>query len=154
MKRAIFGTKDGVGTVLVDGPPAVVHDRGPGASMYDMWAAAGPASFSIEDITATIGPGLNVGPGGVMFRVVEMPPTAPDAEPGSGMHRTPTVDYGIVLSGRITVAMEDGSRASLEPGDCFVQIGGIHAWRNPGPDSCVIAFWCIGVPTPQQDTSA
>jgi len=148
MRRAIFGVKDGVGTVIVDGPPAAVHDRGPGASMFDMWAARGPADFAIEDITASVGPGLDVGPGGVVFRIVEMPPTAPDAEPGSGMHRTLTVDYGVLLSGSITVVMEDGSSTDLERGDCFVQIGGRHAWRNHGPDSCVIAFWCVGVPKP------
>jgi mannose-6-phosphate isomerase-like protein (cupin superfamily) len=146
MKRAIFGVKDGLGTVLIDGPPATVHDRGPGASMYDIWAARGPQpTFAVDDITATIGPGLDVGPGGVIFRIAEMPPRSPDAPPGSGMHRTWTVDYGVVLSGRITVVMEDGTSASLDPGDCLVQIGGKHEWYNEGPESCVIAFWCAGV---------
>lgn len=151
MKRAIFGTRDGVGTVVIDGPPAAVHDRGPGASMYDMWAARGPATFNTEDITASIGPGLDVGPGGVMFRVVEMPPRSPDTEIGAGMHRTLTVDYGVLLSGAITVFMEDGTSASLEAGDCFVQLGGRHEWHNPGPDPCVIAFWCVGVPKPDTE---
>jgi hypothetical protein len=141
VKRAIFGVKDGVGTVLIDGPAAVVHDRGPGSSMHDMWAARGPMpTFSVEDIIASTGPGLDVGPGGVIFRMVEMPPTPLDSELGSGMHRTWTVDYGVVVSGHVALRMEDGTEASLEAGDCFVQLGGKHEWRNPGPDSCVIAF--------------
>jgi mannose-6-phosphate isomerase-like protein (cupin superfamily) len=145
VKRAIFGVRDRTGTVLLEGPP-VAYERPGATSTYDVWAAApGMPVLDVEDITASVNGTMDLGPGGSVFRVASIPPTPADAEPGSGMHRTRTIDYGVVLSGRITVRMEDGSSSSLEPGDCFVQIGARHEWRNPGPDACTIAFFVVGV---------
>jgi hypothetical protein len=46
------------------------------------------------------------------------------AEPGSGfdMHQTPTIDFLVVVSGRMELLMDEGS-AKLGPGDCVVQRG-------------------------------
>ena len=46
-----------------------------------------------------------------------------------GMHTTATIDYGIVLSGNITLELDEGSR-KLGPGDIVVQRATAHAWRS------------------------
>lgn len=63
---------------------------------------------------------------------------------GSGMHTTPTVDYGIVLTGRIWLELDEGEKKLLQEGDCVIQNGTRHAWRNPFPEPCFMAFVMIG----------
>ena len=45
------------------------------------------------------------------------------------MHRTESIDYGIVLEGQIVLLLDD-SEVVLEQGDMVVQRGTIHAWTN------------------------
>ncbi|MEQ8659281.1 MAG: cupin domain-containing protein, partial [Gammaproteobacteria bacterium] len=52
----------------------------------------------------------------------------PDAP---GMHRSATVDLLYVISGRIVLALDDGSRTELRAGNVAVQSGTMHAWHNP-----------------------
>ena len=47
------------------------------------------------------------------------------------MHRTESVDYGIVVFGEIVLVLDDGSRTHLQAGDVVVQRGTDHAWENP-----------------------
>jgi mannose-6-phosphate isomerase-like protein (cupin superfamily) len=49
-----------------------------------------------------------------------------DAE---GWHTTPTVDYVLILNGTISLAL-DTREVELHAGDCVVQQGTRHAWRN------------------------
>lgn len=49
-----------------------------------------------------------------------------------GFHTTPTVDYGVVLSGTPALELDGGRFASLSPGDVIVQNGTRHTWRKPG----------------------
>lgn len=62
-----------------------------------------------------------------------------DASPGStsGMHRTNSLDYGIVIAGQMELELDDGSVTLLGPGDIVVQRGTIHSWRNPSQTE-----WC------------
>lgn len=46
------------------------------------------------------------------------------------MHRTESVDYGIVIEGEITLILDDGSETHLQAGDVVVQRGTDHAWEN------------------------
>ncbi len=62
-----------------------------------------------------------------------------DPARGAGMHATATIDFGVVVSGRVILQLEDG-QAELGPGDCVVQRGTWHAWRNPWEEPCVLAF--------------
>ena len=55
------------------------------------------------------------------------------------MHRTETIDYAIVLSGEITMLLDD-SEVLLKAGDVLVQVGTNHAWSNRSHKPCVIAF--------------
>lgn len=49
------------------------------------------------------------------------------------MHRTESVDYGIVVFGEITLILDDGSETHLKAGDVVVQRGTDHAWENRSP---------------------
>ncbi len=56
------------------------------------------------------------------------------------MHRTDTVDIGFVLSGEVIVELEGGEEQAMTPGDVYIQHGAMHAWRNDGAESAVVAF--------------
>jgi len=45
------------------------------------------------------------------------------------MHKSETLDYGILLSGERILVLDDGEYV-LNPGDTVVQIGSWHAWSN------------------------
>jgi mannose-6-phosphate isomerase-like protein (cupin superfamily) len=61
-----------------------------------------------------------------------------------GMHTTNTVDYNIVLSGEIWMEVDDGVEVHLKTGDCLIQNGTRHAWRNKSSENCVMASVLIG----------
>ncbi len=61
-----------------------------------------------------------------------------------GVHSSDTIDYGIVISGRLWLEMTDGTELVLEPGDCVIQNGARHTWRNRDDEPCQIAFIMIG----------
>jgi mannose-6-phosphate isomerase-like protein (cupin superfamily) len=106
-------------------------------------------------------------PGGLRFNIYTVPPqgTGPAAErtadsereleralPGpsrymetsqDGMHRTPTLDLICVLSGEIWLELDDGE-THLRQGDCVVQTGTRHAWRNRGDTPCSMAIVLVG----------
>jgi mannose-6-phosphate isomerase-like protein (cupin superfamily) len=58
------------------------------------------------------------------------------------MHRTETIDYAIVLSGEITMVLDDVD-VTLRAGDVAVQCGTNHAWSNRSNAPCVVAFVLI-----------
>ncbi|MGH9172141.1 MAG: cupin domain-containing protein [Acidimicrobiales bacterium] len=64
------------------------------------------------------------------------------AEPG--MHTTATIDYGIVVSGRATLELDDGAKIDLDPGDTYIQNGTRHRWSNKGEVPAVIAIAIVG----------
>ena len=74
---------------------------------------------------------------------------APDAamhhgegSPHPFMHRTETLDYGIVLEGEITLIL-DGGETLLKAGDVAVQRGTSHAWANRSGKMARMAFILI-----------
>ena len=64
--------------------------------------------------------------GGTVCRIVDF---GPEGTPM--MHRTQSLDYGIVLEGTVEMELDDGSVTLLKRGDIAVQRGTNHAWRNP-----------------------
>jgi quercetin dioxygenase-like cupin family protein len=68
------------------------------------------------------------------FRVVELPPGS-----RREMHRTDTVDYGIVLAGEVYLLLEQGETL-LQTGDVVVQRGTTHAWHNRSGRVARMAF--------------
>ncbi len=51
------------------------------------------------------------------------------------MHRTETVDYAVILSGEITMILDDQD-VHLKAGDVVVHCGTNHAWSNRSGDIC------------------
>ena len=56
------------------------------------------------------------------------------------MHRTETIDYGIVLEGELWLMLDDGSETRLGPGDVVVQRGTDHAWENRSEQVVRVVF--------------
>lgn len=48
----------------------------------------------------------------------------------SPMHRTTSLDYGVVLEGEIELILDGGEKRVMRRGDTCVQRGTNHAWRN------------------------
>jgi len=110
-------------------------------------------------------------PGGGHFRVVQarprradydpaqdteaVPPHPPQLRPGargtwdrggnnaysSAMHKTETVDYGIVMAGERGLILDDRELV-MKPGDIVIQVGAWHQWTMP--QGAMMAFDMIG----------
>ena len=61
-----------------------------------------------------------------------------------GMHTTDTVDYVIVVAGEVWLELDDGQEVLVKAGDCVIQNGTRHAWRNRADVPCVMAAVMIG----------
>jgi len=60
----------------------------------------------------------------------------------SPVHKSATVDYGILLEGERVLLLDDGERV-MKPGDVVVQLGNWHGWINPRSGS-LMAFVMMG----------
>ncbi len=60
----------------------------------------------------------------------------------SPVHKSATVDYGILLEGERVLLLDDGERV-MKPGDVVVQLGNWHGWTNPRSAS-LMAFVMMG----------
>jgi quercetin dioxygenase-like cupin family protein len=112
--------------VLSDAPTPKSLDIGT-AAFHEIWITdAMPVPIAAEEPETTDRP-VRVPPpaDGVMVRFTEM---APGAE--SPMHRTATVDVGVVLEGETWLLLDDGSETRVGPGDAVVQRGTMHQWVN------------------------
>ena len=69
-------------------------------------------------------PGITI-PGGTVLRLVDVLPGAL-----SPMHRTVSLDYGVVLEGEVELVLDSGEVRLLKRGDIAIQRGTNHAWRN------------------------
>ncbi len=85
--------------------------------------------------------GLTINKGGSVIRIVDMLPGKQ-----SPMHRTNSIDYGIVLKGEIELEMDDGARCTVHEGGVVIQRGTNHLWRNTSGQPCRIAFVLIEAP--------
>ncbi|CEJ62754.1 hypothetical protein PMG11_11245 [Penicillium brasilianum] len=69
-------------------------------------------------------PGLTISTGSVC-RVVDIGPDVTSA-----MHRTVSIDYGVVLEGEVELILDSGETRRLSRGDIAIQRGTNHAWKN------------------------
>lgn len=58
------------------------------------------------------------------------------------MHRTETIDYGIVLEGELVLIVDEGE-TTVRAGDIVIQRGTNHGWANRSGKNCRIAFILI-----------
>ncbi|KAJ5714427.1 uncharacterized protein N7483_011608 [Penicillium malachiteum] len=69
-------------------------------------------------------PGLVVSSGSVC-RIVDIGPGF-----SCPMHRTVSLDYGVVLEGEIELILDSGETRLMKRGDVSIQRGTSHAWKN------------------------
>ena len=103
-----------------------------------IWTTEG---FPVDNTSPEDGGRRDVGitmPGGTVFRIGEIAPGG-----RSPMHRTNSVDYGIVLDGELDMELDDGEVVHLQAGDVVVQRGTNHAWINKSDRPCRMAWILI-----------
>ena len=165
--RVVAGTADGVSRVSRDDlvRPVTVSAL-PGYAWHRLWSLddspTDPPSAEVEGPLAHFPP-----PGGIRFNLYTVPPQQSHASgplsaeaereleellPGrtaymesdqSGMHRTPSVDLICVLSGEIWLELE-AEEVHLREGDCVVQNGTRHPWRNKCDRPCTMVIVLVG----------
>ena len=172
-RRVVTGhDASGKAVVLSDSIATNVKTRpASGTSSTLLWLTdSAPAVLSDGDDPAAREIGITPPPTGSILRIVEYPPESARAAssdqlvrerqeeraPGlqrkpshrhSGMHRTESIDYAIVLSGEIDMLLDE-SEVHLKAGDVVIQQGTFHAWANRGTVPCAIAFVLIGARVP------
>jgi quercetin dioxygenase-like cupin family protein len=136
-RRVVTGHDErGASVFLSDGAPPVVRSAPDGAAFHEVWnTAAMPAPIAAveEDPTQrslTVPPD----PDGTKIRINVFPPGVI-----SPMHRTATVDYGIVLEGEVVLVLDD-EETFLHPGDVVIQRGTMHRWENRGKKVARMVF--------------
>lgn len=158
---------DGKAIIASNGPlSAIVELQAiPGMIFHEVWATLGTPAAVDNGTDPTIGPMMHEAPkNGTRIRFVDLPPDAnylADAEtrmkslfeevnnieglttksdsPHPMMHRTESIDYGIVIEGELTLVLDD-SEVQLKPGSVVVQRGTNHAWANRSDKPCRMLF--------------
>ena len=154
-------------------PKVVEIDSNPGLTFYELYSTDGVPSLTGREADPMLGKTRAFpGPGGTFFRLISYPPKrAPgykppegvtfqsalkelsDKVPGMGdhfeldapgMHTSDTIDYCVVVRGEMTLELDDGKIVHLRQGDCVVQNGTRHRWRNPLAEPCLMAFISVG----------
>jgi hypothetical protein len=119
------------------------------------------------DVAATAFP-FYPPPGETLFRIFRLPPPDPNAPPealadiskeffaGAGaaakvdtsrhplMHTTPTTDYIVLLSGWVSLLLDEGDPIALEPFDAVVQRATNHAWVVTGAEPATLVAVMVG----------
>jgi quercetin dioxygenase-like cupin family protein len=127
----------GRSVVLADGPTPRSHTT-PDATFHELWSTTDtPASISPVEPREPTERELSTppDPNGTVVRIVDLAPRS-----RSPMHRTETIDYGILLSGEVVLELDDGSETALGPGDVVVQRGTNHAWVNERDEPARMLF--------------
>jgi hypothetical protein len=169
IRRVVAGVDaNGKSVVLSDGPAPCTfeHEYLPGQAHARIWQTEGKVTTEppAKEPTTDTGPLLQ-GPGGAGFLILQVAPasfvTDPRFDPAKageelatylpdiaaamepenpGMHRTATVDFGVVLDGEVYLELDDGAETRLSAGDTVVQLGSRHAWRNKSDRPATLAF--------------
>lgn len=154
--------------VSSDGPlPSVVEIAAiPGTIFHEVWSTSATPAPVDNGPDPTLGPIVLPPPRhGTRMRFVDIPPDTADylahgaarmqdafAQIGDAkastvradsphplMHRTESVDYGIVIEGEMTLVL-DASEVLLKAGSVVVQRGTNHAWANRSVRPCRMLF--------------
>ena len=136
-RRVVTGHDEhGVSVFASDGPVPVVRTAPDGALFCEIWStAATPAPIAAAEPDPAQGAlAVPPPPNGTKIRINVLPPGTV-----SPMHRTQSVDYGIVLDGEVVLVLDD-SETTLRPGDVAVQRGTSHRWENRAGETARVAF--------------
>ena len=172
VRRIVTGERDGKSIVVSDGPVPSTHDFAavPGFQTTLVWAGSEvPCIPHTGDDPATCTASMLPSPHGSRVILVQFPPDSvmmrADFDPeaagreyleylpglaesfdpdGSGMHKTDTVDYDVVVAGELWLELDDGEIRHLHPGDIVIQNGTRHAWRNRSEQPAVMLAVLVG----------
>ena len=161
----------GKAVIAHNGPlPTVVEIQAiPGTVFHEVWSTTGAPAPVDNGADPTLGALMLPPPArGTRMRFVDIPPDTADFlrhggermheafsqigdaqastvktdSPHPLMHRTESVDYGIVIEGEMTLVLDD-SEVLLKPGSVVVQRGTNHAWANRSGKPCRMLFVLI-----------
>lgn len=137
IRRVVTGhTEEGKAVFLTDEEFETLVIPSGDAAMATIWTTATVPADCNDNIDGRLRDAGTTLKGGSVIRVVDMLPGA-----SSPMHRTSSIDYGIVLSGSIELELEDGAIKTVGEGAIIVQRGTIHRWKNPSKSKiCRIVF--------------
>lgn len=167
--RVVTGhNAQGQAIIAANGPlPTVVEISAiPGTVFHEVWSTSGAPAPVDNGADPTLGT-LTLPPPkhGTRFRFVDIPPdteeflahgaqrmkdafsqigdeaasTVKAQSPHPLMHRTESVDYGVVIEGEMTLVLDQGE-VLLKPGSVVVQRGTNHAWANRSGKPCRMLF--------------
>jgi quercetin dioxygenase-like cupin family protein len=148
VRRVVTGhNAQGRAVVVIDETAANLPARRPGQQACVVWATDRVPADNLDPADGALATSGTSLPNGAVFRVVRY-----DAGVSGRMHRTRTLDYGVVMSGSIVLVMDDEAEVTLNAGDVLVQRGTVHNWVNRGSEACTIAFVLIdALPVPSAD---
>lgn len=173
VRRIVTGhDEQGKSVFLADepAPRAKSFQDMPGYGIAQLWATQ-PGGATGNDPTL-LGGSLIPGPGGTSLLFVSLPPDSVMAAPidpqravaemienlpglidifeaqDPAMHRSPTLDYGLLLEGELWLELDDGEQRLLRPGDVVIQQGTRHAWRNRSQAVAKAVFFMVGAAAP------
>ena len=157
VRRVVTGhSPDGTAVIVSDEelPPYPIGALGSATTLC--WGRDDPAQFPDGGVNPPIAASLPP-PGGSRLTIMDIAPEgddfdhfvshalAPWADPANpGMHRTPSIDYDIVLTGTVGLELDDGTEVTLGPGDIVVLNGTRHRWHNRGDVVARVASVMIG----------
>jgi mannose-6-phosphate isomerase-like protein (cupin superfamily) len=132
----IWASEDVPEVSSAEGDPAADFTSffpGPGGTRFMIETF--PAGFGVDDLDRLDGYLERIQASGVEFVATVQDGT---------LHASSTVDFAVVLSGQIMLELDPGVDTILGPGDCVVQNGVPHSWRNTGTEPCTLAFVVVG----------
>jgi quercetin dioxygenase-like cupin family protein len=144
VRRVVTGhAPDGRSVACTDGVVPVVQRNYSGVQdlhFIEIWRTHGALPEIGNGADPTVGADFRLAPAdaGTTFRVVDFPA----GKFMSPMHRTESVDYGMVLAGEMHLVLTD-SEIALGPGDIVIQRGTDHAWANRSNEPARMAFILI-----------
>jgi mannose-6-phosphate isomerase-like protein (cupin superfamily) len=159
---------EGKAVVTHNGPlPTVVEISAiPGTLFHEVWSTQGTPAPVDNGPDPTPAPLMLPPPAlGTRIRLVDIPPDTPEFlaqgaarmkaaftqagdegvstvtrdSPHPLMHRTESVDYGVLIEGELTLVLDD-AEVPLKPGSVVVQRGTNHAWANRSGKPCRMLF--------------
>jgi len=149
-RRVVTGIAEGKSKVLIDNVLDTVREFGPirpGVAHTYVWPEGGsmkPPKGSTSFLIAQFDPEdpnvLKSLDGRKAFAAVDAEDNWIPTDRHPFMHKTQTVDYGIVLQGEVHLLLDEDETVTLRKGDLLVQQGTVHAWSNRGTNPCIIAF--------------
>ena len=136
-------------------PEAVLHVPG---AVEGAWYWAVEGGHSLANAGGIARKFDLAGPNGSPFGVMCFPAhsagkldagsTGIDADSGhdgdAAMHASNTIDYEVVVSGKVDVELPGGKVHTLVPGDLLVMAGVAHAWKNHYDEDCIYIAVTIG----------